>query len=55
MNSSQVVSYIEFKIKQYVRITGFNIKKENAKDDLKNKVKPLLEDWIKEYICAVEG
>jgi hypothetical protein len=44
--------YIDFKTKQFIRTTGFNIKQENAKENLKAQVSPLLKGWVSEAIAA---
>ena len=44
--------YMNFKTKQFIRITGFDSKQENAKEKLKVLVKPLLKEWVAEAIAA---
>jgi len=44
--------YIDFKTKQFIRTTGFNISQQNAKEILKTEIKPLLKNWVSEAIAA---
>jgi len=48
----KVKEYVGFKISQYIRITGFNVKQENAKNKLKALTEPKLKDWVREALAA---
>ena len=44
--------YIEFKLAQFVRLTGFDTNQDNAKEILKDQTKPLLKEWVQEAVAA---
>ena len=44
--------YIGFKINQFIRITGFDIKQDGAKEELKARIAPLMREWTAEAIAA---
>lgn len=44
--------YLDFKTKQYIRISGFDTKQDNAKEKLSEAVKPLMKEWVAEAIAA---
>jgi hypothetical protein len=49
-----VNTYIDFKVKQYMRISGFDTNQDNAKDVLAQEVKPMLRRWVAEFIASTK-
>ena len=50
--TNEITNYINFKLGQHVRITGFDHKQANAKEKLSAILKANLEAWTKEAIQA---
>ncbi len=50
--SNNVKEYVNFKLKQWMSINGFDHKQENAKELLKSVVSANLKPWISEALAA---
>lgn len=48
LKMKDLTEYIDFKIKQFIRTTGFDIKQPNAKAVLSSEIKPKLKNWVME-------
>ena len=50
--TANVKEYVNFKLKQWMNINGFDHKQENAKEILNSVVSKNLKPWISEAIAA---
>lgn len=48
-----ILVYVDFKIKQFARITGFTLTRDNI-EDFKKTIKPRLKGWVREAKEAKE-
>jgi len=48
--NSELEMFIESKVREYIRMTAFNVTQGNAKELLKVEVKPLLKGWVLQFV-----